>query len=411
MGPVALFDKSFLQALSLDEAVWFDRFLSGVICPIFFVETLADLAKEPSKRRPAEVIVRELALRSPEMGSIICGFHIDLVISNLLGQDIPLDGRVPRSGSRPVKFGTVYEKTLEDLAFQRWERGEFYEVERTAASIWRRQLSEIDLTVIARELKALGINGKSCKTLEDARDFARAIVNGTQKAMSRFALAFAFFNVPTRFHQQIAARWERTGRQPFDKFAPYAAFALTIEVFFQIALAANQIAAERPSNRTDIAYLFYLPFCMMFVSQDSLHRRCAPLFMREDQQFVWGIDLKESLKSINAHFLQLPEPEREKGIMSFAGVPPTGSLVAEMWDTHRPGYRETSQADIKLTPKAEAALVKKIEAFTEQPTLEIRDPARAEPEEMISIKRLVNKRRGSWWQLPKNLREMGDDKD
>ena len=45
MGPIALFDKSFLQSLSLDEAVWFDAFYMPVICPIFFVESLADLAK------------------------------------------------------------------------------------------------------------------------------------------------------------------------------------------------------------------------------------------------------------------------------------------------------------------------------------------------------------------------------
>jgi hypothetical protein len=45
MGPVALFDKSFLQSLSLDDAVWFDHFFAPVICPIFFVETLADLKK------------------------------------------------------------------------------------------------------------------------------------------------------------------------------------------------------------------------------------------------------------------------------------------------------------------------------------------------------------------------------
>ncbi len=25
MGPIALFDKSFLQSISVDEAVWFDR--------------------------------------------------------------------------------------------------------------------------------------------------------------------------------------------------------------------------------------------------------------------------------------------------------------------------------------------------------------------------------------------------
>ena len=53
--------------------------------------------------------------------------------------------------------------------------------------------------------------------------------------------------------------------------------------FFQIALGAGLIGGERPSNRTDIAYLFYLPFAMVFASSDNLHRRLAPLFMRPDR--------------------------------------------------------------------------------------------------------------------------------
>lgn len=47
MAPTALFDKSFLQALNVDEAVLLDAFFLPVICPMFYVETLADLSKKP----------------------------------------------------------------------------------------------------------------------------------------------------------------------------------------------------------------------------------------------------------------------------------------------------------------------------------------------------------------------------
>ena len=46
VGPILLFDKSALQSLSVDEAVWLDTFYYPVITPLFFVETLADLEKE-----------------------------------------------------------------------------------------------------------------------------------------------------------------------------------------------------------------------------------------------------------------------------------------------------------------------------------------------------------------------------
>jgi hypothetical protein len=50
MGQIALFDKSFLEGLNLDEAVWFDHFFLANVCPMFYVETQSDLAKEGSDR-------------------------------------------------------------------------------------------------------------------------------------------------------------------------------------------------------------------------------------------------------------------------------------------------------------------------------------------------------------------------
>jgi hypothetical protein len=64
----------------------------------------------------------------------------------------------------------------------------------------------------------------------------------------------------------VSARFDFSGKAPLHEYAPYAAFVLTIEVFFHIALAAGLISPDRASNRTDIAYLFYLPFCTTFVS-------------------------------------------------------------------------------------------------------------------------------------------------
>ncbi len=57
MGPILLFDKSFLQSLTVDEAVWFDHFFLTNVCPVFYVETLADL-KEPA---PAGVHRKKLS--------------------------------------------------------------------------------------------------------------------------------------------------------------------------------------------------------------------------------------------------------------------------------------------------------------------------------------------------------------
>ena len=64
MGPIALFDKSFLQSISADESVWFDRFFMPIVCPIFYVETLGNLAKEATHQGPPEVIAPPMSMNA-----------------------------------------------------------------------------------------------------------------------------------------------------------------------------------------------------------------------------------------------------------------------------------------------------------------------------------------------------------
>ena len=70
MGPIALFDKSFIEMLNIDEAAVFDCLYSSVMCPIFYTEVLADLSKEPPGKRSAERIVGDVAKKTPIMQSM-----------------------------------------------------------------------------------------------------------------------------------------------------------------------------------------------------------------------------------------------------------------------------------------------------------------------------------------------------
>jgi len=403
MGPIALFDKSFLQSLSADEAVWFDHFFMPIVCPVFYVETLGDLAKTPTDGRSAEAIVKDLANKFPEWAGSPCVGHGEIALNDLLGQHIPLRPQIPRRGGRPVQSGYVFDQTPEEEAFSRWNAGQFAEVEKIIAAFWRKLLGELDLTAVGKEMHSIGFTPKACATLQDAKNLAETLVSGTVNPYARLALLIQFLHVPQQHQGAIAQAWQSEGKKTLPEFAPYAAHCLTVELFFQIALGAGRIGGERPSNRTDIAYLFYLPFSMMFVSSDKLHRNTASLFLRPDQSFVWGPDLKAALKTVNEHFLKLSESEREKGISAIAHAPPPGNLVAELWDKFlRKGYRE--EPVVKMDPEKEAELVKKLKAFSEQPTM--RGPGvPMDDAEMISVERRVRRRRGSWWQVPKDLKD------
>jgi hypothetical protein len=178
---------------------------------------------------------------------------LDRNVYDRVALDAAMRCQIPRPAGRPVKSGTVFERTAEEEAFERWRGGQFLEVERLAAAFWRKTLEELDLGAIQKELRSLGFTQKTCKTLQDAKAVADAVVGGTDNPYAKLALAIQFFQIPRELHPAIAQAWKSAGKRTFTDFAPYAAYALGVEIFFQVALGAGLIGGEKPSNRTDIA--------------------------------------------------------------------------------------------------------------------------------------------------------------
>jgi hypothetical protein len=410
MGPIALFDKSFLQSLSLDEAVWFDHFFIANIAPLFFVETLADLEKAVKQGRSPEDAVGVIAEKTPVMRGAPSASHLFMGISELLGNRVPMTGQIPVAGGHFVKSGpkrgVVFKGLPEAEAFARWQQGEFLTVERKFARAWREALASIDLTAIAEGLRKVGINATTCRSLIEAHAIAVQVVSDRDKPFDRIKMAITAVAAPPHLHYAIIERWITAGKPALIEYAPFVAHILTVELFFQIALASHLIGTERPSNLADIAYLFYLPLCMLFISGDLLHQRCAPLFLRPDQQFVWAPDMKAELRRINLEFVTLPEATKEKGIMSFARVPPgDGSfLLPGLWDHHFPGYRDRLATEGVFNPVRDERVAAELRAMSEGAPLSTDemdfDPQNADS---LVIERRLAKRRGNWWQLPKDL--------
>lgn len=318
-------------------------------------------------------------------------------------------------GGRPVKAdgktGVVFEASQESQAFHRWQNEEFKELERDFAKSWRDMLTNLDLKEVAAGFKGIGIDGKSCQSLAEAKEIAAKITNSRNKPFDVIRLAFAFLHIHPQYHRDIIHRWSLCNYPPLSDYAPYVAHVLTVELFFQIALAANLISSDRASNRIDIGYLFYLPFCMIFVSSDKLHQKCAPLFLRERQQFLWGPDLKRGLGELNSHYSTLPPEEQEKGLTTFAVYPPKEGdfLVSTIWDFHFPDWRQTKEIDVSDPNIRHKELSSMVRRTAEAPTVPFEeldfDPFH--PDSM-TMERRVQKKKGSWFQIPKNI-EARDD--
>ncbi len=409
MGPITLFDKSFLQSLSVDESVWFDHFFYSIVCPIFYVETLADLGKPIKNGINPEHEVKKIADKFPEAHGNPCAFHLHLCMNNLLGINVPMGRGIPQSGGRLVKegekSGVVYDIAPESKAFNRWSNQEFASVERQYACDWRLRLSSVNLEHVASTLRLLGVDSKLCKDLESAKLIAESAIKGGDKLFDRLKLVCYFLRIPEQYHTEIVKKWHSRGYPLLESYAPYAVYVAILEVFFHVAISANLISADRPSNLMDIAYLNYLPFSDIFVSSDKIHKKCAPIFQREGQLFIWGPDLKKGLNELNNHYNLLPSETKEKGIGSFALTPPKeGSFyVSDIWDKCFSNWRNKKEYSDpeKVLPQE---FGRNVQRMANAPALP-KDKIDFDPQnpDSLLIQRSIHRKRGSWYQFPKNF--------
>lgn len=408
MGPVLIFDKSLLESLNSDEAMWLDTFFIANITPLFFVETLADLEKQVRKGRTPEEVVGSLAYRTPDMGSSVNAHHAALLEAELFGgwQVEMSDGRPVLPGGRRLelegKKGVIFQPSPEQEAFARWQRREFLDLERANARAWRRGLSRLSFSEMYELFRPFFPLGKP-RTLLDVKRFVDFYLDGPDRERV-LIFGLALVGVAEDGFEPIVKRWKLAGKPPIRDFAPYFAHVLSVDMFFYLALASDVIGRGRPSHKIDLAYLYYLPFCMAFTSNDKLHADLVPIFLRENQSFVPGKELKADLARLDKHFDSLPDEVKNRGVMSFAHSPPRDDsfLVARLWDKHMsPRWRE--QQPIVPPPENELGktLMDTIRRFEKEGTPLPQDaPLDSADLDHLVIQRKVYARKGKWLRLP-----------
>ena len=412
MGPIALFDKSFLQALTLNEACLFDQFFSSNLCPIFMVEVLADLTKPSKNGPPVQRVVEALAEKTPCLHSYPNIFHQGLIRDELSGNRIDMSGRPHVGGGyyakSPKGVHIGHDEPPEMIAFSRWQRGQFQEIERDFAAGWRAAIESLDLKAVSASLRDRRKQFGPIRNLADARAAAAGLVNDPARQWAVLKSICTIAGMGEVSIDKTRRRWVEAKRPLVRHFLPYGTFVLEVDLFFEICLMQSMIGDNRPSNKVDISYLYYLPFCQIFISRDRLHQRTASLFLRPQQQFVWGDDIKSDLAVSNDLLVQLPQEVRNEGLLKFAKSPPKeiNGKVAELWDNFIPNWRNSEPAP-KLSAEKEAELLAELKRGTNAPRISpkflTKMMQRAEPESM-HFTRSIPIKRGDWYVLPKDFK-------
>ncbi len=411
LGPMLIFDKSTLQSLSQDESVWLENFFLTNITPLFYIETLADLEKEKQSGRSSEDVVGDIARKTPDMSSYPNVHHTSLLSGELQGLEKVdmIYGRVIIAGGQAVslgdKTGIFHKQAPETEAFQRWQRGQFLDLERLIAKKWRAALSNVNHEENYQLFQRLYNGRQKPKTLAEIKSLVDQTVHN-EDGENALQFGLSVIGVPIPSQEKVLQRYRVAGKPPLKNFAPYFCHVFSVDLFFYMSIAADLISRVRPSNKIDLAYLYYLPFCMAFVSNDKLHERVAPLFLREDQTFLKGNELKTDLANLNQHYLKLPDDVKIQGVMRFAPYPPTEGewLIAKLWDRYLPKWREHKAEQppgpIGPPPKVPDGLLKEFEQFKKGKPIDPVKRINSDDVHSVVFERKASMYKGNWRRFP-----------
>ena len=410
MGPILIFDKSFLESLSPDEAVWLDQFFLTNITPLFFVETLADLEKNARFGRSPEDVVGSLAYKTPDLHSKANVHHRSLLEGELSGEgEIDMEhGRPHIGGGKYVELGgqtgAFFEASPEEEALKRWQGHKFLELERFYAKQWREGLSNINLDGIYSQYQTSFAGRPKPKTLGEVKAMVDKVIDGPEQEQV-LVTGLASIGVAPKFLEEIIARWRVAGQPPIRQFAPYFTYVLSVDLFFMFGIGSDLIGRGRPSHKIDVAYLYYLPFCMVFTSNDKLHKALVPIFLRSNQSFISGEELKSDLKKLDAHFDAIPPEAKERGVYAFAPAPPHDNsfLTTQLWDKHMSSRWREIKGNLKPNPNSPAGkeIMAKIKDLEEKVKTEgTTQPTKPGESDQLVIKRMVSGKRGKWTRFP-----------
>jgi hypothetical protein len=404
-GPSLIFDKSALQCLSFDEAIWLDNFYRCNITPLFYIETLGDLEKQVASGRAPEEVVGEIAYKSPDWQSVANVHHMSVLWGELSGRvDVDFTmGRPAIGGGQTIvlngQAGMLFQPSKEDEALRRWQNREFLDIERQIAKGWRRGLSRINPQEYATVINRLA-DRRKLGGFAEAKALADEIIDLWEQQFV-LVLGLSLVGVPGDYRTEIAEQWVARGKPPLREAFPYFCHVLSIDFTFYFATAAKLVRnAAKPSNMVDIAYLYYLPFCCVFASGDRLHRNLAPLFMRPFQKFLTSDQLKQELKQLNEYYSALPDEVLNTGLINFASTPPNdlSFLTTQLWDQYLPKWRgDPGYRKNELSPGMQKALVEMLNRWDKEgkpadPSVNLSSDEVAQ----LTIKKKISLRKGQW---------------
>ena len=262
------------------------------------------------------------------------------------------------------KSGVIFEPSPEADALLRWQTGQFSDAERLMADAWRTSTAAIDLEGMQRHLRGKYSGKLNLQTLRDTGQFVDDLMISISP---KLILAWFLTDIGTSGNNVLRALEKFKDAPPgsLHAHAPYTAYCVRTALIFYFAVAFG-LVSTKPTNRVDLEYLFYVPFCNAFSSGDNFHRKIAPLVMG-DQVFADRDVLKADLKRL-AEWWDKLSPDKREHESDLSGPPENEeSLTHQLWQkVMKKGYRQRSRSEQKVSPEVSEKLFKQAQSWVKQ---------------------------------------------
>jgi len=301
MGPTLLLDKSAFQALTSSEMHKLTNYFQWNRVDILLVEIISDFLKKTktaSSRNEASILADKISV----IDSVQNVNYIHLCVANLCGKSVLMDGRPIVA---PTKVGTLDDGQVGALIdegpfcemIRRWQKGDFSKQDKEFAKLWKgiKDNSKAD-----GYLELLTSNHIIFPKSTSIGELGIAINNLLQnpKVQSVFLDMFLSYQAVTPMTKYNIRNRLKQCPYSLPIVAPYAFYCLKVFALFLGAYKFDLFLEKKTDDQIDLEYLFYLPFCHVFSSNDSFHMTLAPPLMGKDQVFLLGKDLKKGIQEI-----------------------------------------------------------------------------------------------------------------
>ena len=223
----------------------------------------------------------------------------------------------------------IIKESAEAEGLRRWENGGISESEKQTASDWHKGTENFDMEALKTRLRkeADGIPKFSKDKQTAMREVAQLVDRLLTVPDQQQFLELVLQEFRAEFRPRVLDRWNGLQRFPLKDYAPYTHYCLKVKFIFALGLARDLLSSHH-NSLLDLEYLYYLPFCQIFCSDDrKLHNVMQSVLLRPDQIFLDYSTFERALKETHFFFRHLTPDQMKKWLEKKGHYPPKGTFI------------------------------------------------------------------------------------